>query len=371
MLFKEVVGQDKIKQHLIESYQHGRTAHAQILVGGEGCGHLALALAYAQYLQCENPTETDACGVCLNCYKAKKFIHPDIHFAFPTIGTGKISNDFIKEWRELLAENPYPSLPQWLQKIGAENQQGNINKNECVEIVRKLTSYSLEGKYKVLILWQPELLGNEGNRLLKLIEEPEENTVFLLVAENPQRILNTILSRCQLVQIPRLSDNEVINYLHQQLKVSVQRAATLAYLAEGNLNKAQQLAETASDDNGKLCCEWLQICQDGNGFEFYKWVKSLNDSERKMGRKQQVVFLQYVLHFLRELLAFKVHNDSEKIKLAAAEIAYIQRFMGWKFGQIQQIMERIDEAIFFIERNVSDKILFLNLCAQLHKIIRP
>ena len=370
MLFRDIIGHDKIKHHLVETYQSGRTAHAQIFVGNEGSGSLALALAYAQYLQCENPSAVDACGTCAACHKMNKLIHPDVHFVYPTIGTGKVSTDYIKEWREILLQNPYPSLSQWLLKMNAENQQGNINKNECVEIVRKFSLRQVEGRNKILILWLPEYLGKEGNRLLKLIEEPEPNTVFLLIAENAEKILNTILSRCQLVQIPRLSDNDLIQYLIHKQEIPSAKATTVAYLAEGNINKALQLAETMDNTNAQRWCEWLALCQENNGSKWVSWVDSTLNAAEKWGRKEQTLFLQYGLHFLRELLAFKVHKDPAKLRVTEHEQPFIQKFLYLKFGHIQQIMQHVDNAMFFIERNAAPKPLFLNMSIEINRIIK-
>lgn len=374
MLFSNVVAQDKVKRQLIDTFQHGRTAHAQIFIGAEGVGGLPLALAYAQYLQCLSPTLTDACGECSACYKMNKLIHPDLHFVYPTIGTGKVSTDYIKEWRAALAENPYLNLSQWLQALGAENQQGNINKSDCLEIIKKFSLTKSEGKYKILILWLPEFLGKEGNRLLKLIEEPEPNTLFLLVSEQSDKILNTIRSRCQALQIPKLSDNDIAHYLIQSKQIPPSRAQTVAYLSNGNLNAAQTLAaEVADDQLIKLWYEWLQLCKQSNGLAWTKWVEKIttasDNSDTKLGRKEQVLMLQYALHFWRELTAFKVHNDPKKLRLDAKEIAYLQQFYYLKYGKIQTIADLLGDMVFFIERNAAPKPLFLSASIQMHKIL--
>jgi DNA polymerase III subunit delta' len=374
MLFSQVLGQDKIKKQLTDTFQHGRTAHAQILIGSEGVGGLPLALAYAQYLQCEAPTATDACGHCSACYKTNKLIHPDLHFVYPTIGTGKISTDYIKEWRAALAENPYLNLAQWLQILGAENQQGNINKNECLEIVKKFSLTKSEGKYKILILWLPEYLGKEGNRLLKLIEEPEPNTVFLLVAEQAEKILNTIRSRCQSIQIPKLSDNDIIQYLVQKEAVLPARAATVAYLSNGNLNAAQHLHKDVEEDVlSQLWYEWLQLCKTSNGLKWAKWVEKISTADeatgKKLGRKEQVLCLQYGLHYWRELTAYKVHGNFQKVRLDAQEFPYLQQFAYLKFGKIQEISDMMNDLIFHIERNASPKPLFLSASIRMSKAL--
>ena len=220
MQFKEVIGQQKVKDYLLKSAQSDQVSHAQLFLGPEGCGNLALAIAYAQYLQCRNKGATDACGKCSSCIKANKLIHPDIHFSYPTVGSKAKSTDFLKEWRDAVEQQPYMNVYQWLQHIKAENKQGNITREECEAIIRKLSLRAYESTYKVLIVWMPEYLGKEGNRLLKLIEEPPVNTVFLLVAENANLILNTILSRTQQLRIHRLSDAAIKEALVERHQLS-------------------------------------------------------------------------------------------------------------------------------------------------------
>ena len=374
MLFQDIVSDKAIVEHLIQSYKAGRTAHAQLFLGAQGSGNLALAFAYAQYLQCLQPTAFDACGVCNACQKAQKFIHPDIHFTYPTIGTGKVSTDFIKEWRAFVQENPYPSLEDWLQYLGAENQQGNINKNECVDIVRKLSLKAVEGKFKIQIIWMPELLGKEGNRLLKLIEEPEEDTVFILVAEQAEKIINTILSRCQLVKIPRYTDDQILGYLQNQQQILPQQAMTIAYMADGNLNKAWHMAkeQTNSADFAAIWAKCLDLILQGNGSQWVNWVEEIagTKSSDKLGRKEQVTFLQYALFFIREVVAFKVHKNLDLLRLAQPQHALVQRIEKLKFGVFQQLQILIDDTIFAIERNAAPKPLFLDFCIQANRLIR-
>ncbi|HHS96139.1 MAG TPA: hypothetical protein ENJ45_06070, partial [Phaeodactylibacter sp.] len=216
MLFDQVIGHRTLKAQLCRMAQNAQIPHAQIFFGPEGCGKLALALAFAQYVLCKNKSEADACGQCSACIKAEKLIHPDIHFSFPTVGTKMTSNHYLPQWRDALSQNPYLHANQWLQFIGAENKQGNINVDECNNIIKKLSLKTFEADYKIMIIWLPEYLGKEGNRLLKLIEEPPEKTLFILVAENQERILPTILSRCQLLKVYALSDDEIKSALQQK-----------------------------------------------------------------------------------------------------------------------------------------------------------
>ncbi len=378
MLFKEVFGHEKIKQHLVESYRAERTAHAQIFLGKEGNGALALALAYAQFLLCEQPADQDACGTCGACRKTNKYVHPDLHFSYPTVGSKAISTNFIKEWRAAITENPYLNANQWLEYLGAENKQGNITKDECVSIVQRLSYKALEGRFKIMILWLPEYLGKEGNRLLKLIEEPRPNTVFLLISEEEGKILNTILSRCQLVNIPRLEDEQIAKALEQNKNLSAQKAQTIAYLVEGNYNKACALVEDMDDNNATLFVDWLRVCYQGKPQEMVQWVEGIvsgkhpqKDFFTKMGRKDQVVFLQYALYFLKEFLSLQLGGGQLKVRLQKAELTTAQNMLKViGIDQLQELITLFDETAFHIERNGNPRILFLDVSIKIHHILR-
>jgi len=226
MYFKDIPGKEAEKQFLLKNVKEDRLAHAQLFLGRTGSGQLSLALAYASYILCTNRKEKDSCGECSACLKSHKFIHPDVHFSFPVVKKDSkkrnetTSNDFLKEWRSILEKNPYLDMQTWLHSLNLENGQGNINVKECVEIVKKLGLKTFESEYKVLIMWMPEYLRNEGNRLLKLIEEPPENTIIILVAEKQDAILNTILSRVQLLKVNPFSDGDIKQYLEEHLRVS-------------------------------------------------------------------------------------------------------------------------------------------------------
>src|SRR6187399_1374641 len=276
MQFRDIIGQPEVKQQLAELVQHNRLSHALLFLGKEGSGALQLALAFAQYIVCQSSavnrqssvkepslfgepepaptnneqrtTNNDSCGICPACKKANELIHPDIHFSYPVItkkpGEKPVSTDFIKEWREFVSSNPYGNVYDWLQFIGAENKQGNITANECADIIHKLNLKSFESEYKILIMWLPEYLGNEGNKLLKLIEEPPPNTLFILVAENESLLLPTIVSRCQMIKIPMLETTDIESALIDS-KIDPLKARQVAATAEGNYREALQLLQHA------------------------------------------------------------------------------------------------------------------------------
>ena len=283
MQFSTVIGQEQTKQHLAEMVSQNRLSHALLFLGKEGSGALAMALAFSQYILCEKIkpaqkaslseqepslfgdgitttpdsrlltqdlelTAPDSCGICPSCQKARQLIHPDIHFTYPVItkkaGTAPVSTDYITEWREFIKNNPYGNVYDWLQFIGAENKQGNITAAECSDIIRKLNLKSYEGGHKILVLWMPEYLEKEGNKLLKLIEEPPPDTLFILVAENESLILPTIISRCQLVKLAPLDTSAVSTALVERAKLLLEQARQIASVCDGNYREALQIIQS-------------------------------------------------------------------------------------------------------------------------------
>ncbi len=369
MTFGEIIGQYRTKSFLRQLADSERVPHALLFLGPTGSGNLALALAFAQRLQCEKAgelTTEEACGVCSACRKATSFTHPDIHFSFPTVGTNAVSTDFGKAWRQSLTENPYADVHSWLQRLGAENKQGNINKEECNAILKKLSLKAFEGRYKILLMWMPEYLGKEGNRLLKLIEEPPEQTIFLLVAENQEAILNTMLSRCQLVKTDVLNDEDVAAGLRARRGLDAQRALQIAFLAGGDFHLALTMADNPDNDDAQLLLDWLRKCWRGHPVELVRWTEQF----AQLGRENQKQFLQYGLHFLRELLSL-VATGNTALRLRADELATAQN-MGkvLDFEKIARIATIFNENIYYIERNANPKILFLNTSILMNRILK-
>ncbi|MBL7828149.1 MAG: hypothetical protein JNJ57_16075 [Saprospiraceae bacterium] len=366
MKFEDIIGQVRAKADLTQLAKGDRLPHAMLLLGPAGSGALALAVAFAQLLQCEQKDAGFACGTCSACKKAAAFTHPDIHFSFPTIGANAVSTDFLKDWRTFLAESPYASVNEWLQQLNAENKQGNITKEECNSIIKKLSLKAFEGRYKILLMWLPEYLGKEGNRLLKLIEEPPDQTLFILVAENQELILPTILSRCQLIRIDPLSDEEVVQGLVAKLSIPADRAGDAAFLAGGDFGAALKAVESQESDHGEVFLDWLRKCWKGNAVELVKWT----ESAAQWGRENQKQFLVYGLHFLRELLLM-VASGSNKLRLRPEELISAQNMSKvLDFEKIQQISELFNDGIFHIERNASPKIMFLDLSIQVNRILK-
>lgn len=393
MQFTDVIGQHEAKQHLVEMLQHNRLSHALLFLGKEGSGSLPLALAFSQYITCdkvqnkstataslfgfdEAPPATsfqppaDSCGVCPSCLKAKQYAHPDIHYSYPVIpkksGDKPISTDYAQEWREFLQVYPYGNAYDWLQNIGAENKQGNITAEECNDIIRKLNLKSFESEYKILLLWMPEYLGKEGNKLLKLIEEPPANTLFILVAENEEQILPTILSRCQLVKIPQLENADIEEALQTRGNTSPETARQVAAIAQGNYREALQLLQHAEEDWQSFLSDWLKFIIRRMLPEQLKWL----DEVSKLGREKQKQFLRYFNHLIGQSIRIKVLG-TDSIPMPEKEKDFAQRI--GKIASVSQqhaIAEELDKAIYYIERNAHAKMLFHALTIKLYHIIQ-
>jgi DNA polymerase-3 subunit delta' len=367
MQFKEVVGQQAVKQRLLNTVNENRVSHAQLFLGPEGSGSLALAVAYAQYLSCEDKQADDSCGVCSSCRKYEKYVHPDLHFSYPFFASDK--NDtalsFIEQWREALLTHPYLNLDTWRGYLEAENKQANINIAECHQIIKKLSLKPFESAYKILILWLPEYLDKEGNTLLKIIEEPQPNTVFLLVAQNQDQILNTILSRTQLVKIPALGYNEVRNFLIGERGVPEQTAEEVAYLSSGNMAEALNMLQHETKSYHEAFLEWLRKCYSNKGLEMMKFVEAL----AKYGREGQKNFIRYGISYIREICLMLSGADN-LVHLPAAEKDTAKKMAGvMTLDMAEAIGEVLEKAHYAVERNANPKILFLDVSLQIIKIL--
>jgi len=371
--------------------QQNRLSHALLFLGKEGCGALPLALAFAQFVICQpaagvpvadlfgNFTPLENTSVFVppdeiasqpSFQKAAELVHPDLHFAYPVIpkksGDKPKSSDYITEWREFIRQYPYGNAYDWLQFIGADNKQGNITAEECNDIMRKLNLKSFESEYKVLVLWMPEYLGKEGNKLLKLIEEPPANTLFILVAENDEQVLPTILSRCQLVKIPSLDIPAVEDALLTRAKASPETARQIAGICEGNYREALQLLQHAEGDWQSLLREWLNATLKGGPVAQVKFTEEVN----KLGREKQKQFLRYFNHLLEQSIRIRVLG-ADAVLLAGDEKDFAQRLNKIAgVSQQQAIIEELDKAAYYIERNANGKMLFQALSIKLFHIIQ-
>jgi DNA polymerase III subunit delta' len=395
MLFAEVIGQKAVKQQLIELVQHNRLSHALLFLGKEGNGALPLALAFAQYVTCEKvqgkhsailpgpslfgdpepassnqQLATDSCGVCPACLKAQQLIHPDIHFSYPTVtkkpGEKPIATDFISEWREFIKLNLYGNLFDWIEVIKEkDNSQGKITARECDEIIKKLSLKSFESEYKILIMWMPEELDKEGNKLLKIIEEPPANTLFILVAENEELVLPTIVSRCQLIKIPQLETKEIEEALIGRNKTEHAIARQVANVSDGNYREALQLVQHAEEDWQSLLRDWLNAILKTGQVAQTRWVEDIS----RLGREKQKQFLRYFNHLLEQAILLKTTGHTPGAFGTERDFAErLNKIAG--IEQQQVIIEEIDKASYYIERNANSKMLFHALTIKLYHIIQ-
>jgi DNA polymerase-3 subunit delta' len=349
----------------------GQVAHAQLFMGHPGSANLALALAYATLLNCENVGSSDACGQCPSCQKNGKFIHPDVHFAFPVSPVAKISgkdvvsDSFIISWREFLKINPYGGPYEWSLEYGGENKQLNISREESRNIIRALSLKSFEGKYKVMIIWLPEYLHpGSANALLKILEEPPDRTVFLLVTNDYERLLATILSRTQIVNIREFHDEEICDHLMKKYGLDENRARQLAHIASGNLNEAIRLANETVDDTHSMFREWMRSCWSR---EYSALVKMAEDYG-KMNKISQKGILQYGLNLMRESLVINYRKESSG-RLQGEELKFLTNFAKvMDLQSIENITRELNNAYYHLERNANAKILFLDTSILLGRI---
>jgi DNA polymerase-3 subunit delta' len=302
-------------------------------------------------------------------HRASQLMHPDLHFSFPSItekpGTKNLSANFIEEWREFINGYPYGNVFDWLQSIKAENKQGNISADECAEIIKKLSFKSFESAYKVLVMWMPEYLGKEGNKLLKLIEEPPPNTIFLLVANSEEQILPTILSRCQYIKVPRLTTSEIEQALVQKGHIDPEKAAQIAAISDGNYREALHLLQHSDADFLTQIREWLNAILKGGPLAQMKWVEETS----KMGREPQKQFLKYFNHLLEQSIRIKVLGNDLPLDPALKDFALrINKIAS--VGQLEAIVQELDKAVYHIERNANPKMLFMALGIKFYHIIQ-
>ncbi len=370
MQFTQVPGQQAIKNRLLNACNHGRLPHAILLHGPEGNGALALALAVISYLLCENKTETDACGECDSCSKTKSFVHPDVHFSFPSINSdgSKLSDAFLKDWRKSLLANPFLNYEQWMEAIkGKDDQskQGNITAEECREMIKKLSLKSYEGGKKFMVIWLPEFLGQSGNILLKLLEEPPEQTHFILIAEDLNQMLPTIVSRTQIFNINVFPPDVICEYLKTNHHIEENDAMSIAYLSKGNISLALQLMIEEENQFTENMRVWLQYCYANNSVSINEWVNKTS----ALGREKIKLFLENCLYIFGECL-HTLFIANHKPSVPSANINFIVNITKLLTAQkIEQIYKLINENIMHIERNANAKITLFNLSLAMRNIL--
>lgn len=365
MQFREIIGQESIKKQLCLSVQKGRIPHAQLLTGKQGIGKLQLAIAYAQYLNCPNRTESDSCGVCPTCLQYQKLQHPDLHFAFPIVKTdaGDVCDDYMDTFREVVLNQQYFSLDDWYKALGVETKQGMIYEKESSEILRKLSLKSYGDGYKVMIIWNPEKMNQVcANKLLKLLEEPPRETVFLLVSEHPELLLSTIVSRVQQIRVPDLSEEELSKYF----------PSDIAHIASGGYLTAKKVAEN-NEQNQRFLQDFVSLMRNAWKVghkrdyvalqEMRKWSLEMADS--KVGRERQKAFLQYALQQVRENF-IRNFAQPEMNYQTQEEAAFSERFCPFIHeGNVELLVDELSRAEQQISQNGNAKIIFFDLCLQM------
>lgn len=379
MLFEDILGQEHIKKHLTQSVDNGRIAHAQLFVGPEGCGTLPMAIAYAQYILCgntngENNSGNESCNI-----KFNSFSHPDLHFAFPVTTSDKakshpVSSNYMDEWRQMLKDQPYGNLFDWYKQLGVDNKQGQIGVDEAVEIVKSLSLKSYEGGYKIMLIWMAEKMNQAcANKLLKLIEEPPSKTIFILIAEDEEQIINTIKSRCQMLHFPPLSENVIKEGLIKQYGLEASEATKIAHQSNGNYNKACDLIYQDSEDLQfeEWFVFWIRSAFKAKGnkaaiHDLINWSEDIS----KTGRETQKQFLLFCLNFFRQALLLNYNASGLVFLQPKTESFKLEKFAPFVHNaNIMEINEELENAVYHIERNGNSKIILTDLSIKLTRLL--
>lgn len=380
MYFRDIIGQQEVKQRLIRSATTGRIPHAQLFTGAAGTGTLQTAIAYARYISCTDKGETEACGKCSSCQKFDKLVHPDIHFVYPIYkaGAGKksVCDDFIKQWRSIVIDKGYFSYNQWLGHINAGNAQGMIYAEESDELLRKLSLKAYESEYKIVIIWLPEKMHEScSNKLLKLLEEPPEKTIFLMVTENPSQLLSTVLSRSQIIRFNSIGTNELSEALIQKHGLNETDALNISRLSCGSYISAMENMEENEDNDYFL--EQFKRCMRGayiianfppeKKTEKQKGLKDLklwSEEMAKAGREQEKKYLSYAQKMIRENFIMNI-GQTDLNYLNDSETGFSKNFFPFiNHKNIEAFMSELELAEKHIESNVNAKLVFFDLALQ-------
>ena len=376
MRLNDVIGQADVKHILTNEVDGGRLPHALLLAGPEGCGKMPMALALAKYLCCMDKTggpDPEACGSCISCKQWEQLIHPDVHFLFPIVANKarkkETCDDWMPAWREMLLRNPYFTYADWIQQMEVENSQPVIYTRESDNIQKKLNLKSVQGGWRVVIIWLPEKMQEAGaNKMLKLLEEPPAQTIFLLVSEEPQKILGTILSRVQRINMARLQDDEISRALHERMGIDTAESQLVAHLANGNYAKALAII-TNGDGTSELFQQFttlMRLAWSRKVKDMKAWSEEMADG----GREHQKDFLQYAQRMIRESFTANLHQpelnymNAEELQFASKFAPFVSERNAWG------IMNELQDAQIHIEQNVNAKMVFFDLILQLTVLIK-
>ena len=372
MLFADVVGHEALGAKLREAVRSGRVAHAQLLEGHEGAGALALARAYAQYLTCQSPTETDSCGQCTSCKAHAKVQHPDVHWCFPFFKADgqerATSEPHQGTWREAMLEGAYLGVEDWLDRLGADRKQLFISVDEALEVNRKLGLKAFHGGWKVWICWLPEMMRvDTANKFLKLMEEPTDRTVMLFVTEHPDRLLATIRSRVQRIHVPNLTAEQAAAGLASKWGVDGGLAQSLAHVSDGNLAQAMRMARAGQDqpDLDRFSA-WMRACWARDGRAMIEGSETF----ATLGREGQKRFLHYALHLVRQSIVGH-YGAAQLVRLTSAEKGFLDKFSKFiHHSNVVALRDTLEEAHSDVAGNVNGKLVFVDLSLQVHRLLR-
>ncbi len=383
MQFRDVIGQEPLKESLRRMVAAGRVSHAQLFTGAEGNGALPLAMAFAQYINCTDPRDGDACGVCASCVQMNQLAHPDVHFVFPVNksksaeavggaeGDKPISDQFIAAWREqvLQADPPgYFSEQEWYRTIEIDNKQGNISRHEADRILKKLSFKAFESRYKIVIVWLPERMNAAAaNALLKILEEPWENTLFLLVSEAPEQLLATIRSRTQPVNVPAVATDEVSKWLQTAMHIPAEQADVLARISFGNILEAKRLAEEKedADEDFDLFVRLMRLSYEDRHLQLLEWA----EEAAALNREGQKAFLENTLRLLRDAYMLSM-GMPEVAYLHGKELAFVEKFAPFVNNRnIEALVAETQRTVGDIARNGNPKIVFAHYALTVSKLV--
>jgi DNA polymerase III subunit delta' len=373
MFFKDVVGQEELKKRLIKSVQEERISHAQLFSGAEGTGKVAMAIAYAQFISCKNRSETDSCGVCSSCHKYQKLAHPDLHFVFPVFNSKRfnkpVSDDYLPDWRGMIEKNPYFNLSQWLTHIDAGNAQGLIYERESDSILRKLNLKSFESEFKVMIIWLPEKMHVAcSNKLLKLIEEPPNRTLFVLITENEEAVIGTIRSRSQLVKFPPVDKLSIKSALQNVEGINEEIISDAVHLSNGNYIKAHEYLNPGEDEQFYFLKfqEMMRYAYKREVLEQIEWA----DEMAKIGRDKQKAFFNFSLRLIREYFVMNM-KQSSLVYMKKEEKDWGSRFAPFiNERNIEAFFKEFELGIKHISMNGNPRIIFLDTALRMVRLIK-
>jgi len=373
MQFKDIIGQQKIKNRLIKSVNNNKVSHAQLFFGAEGVGKLPIAIAYAQYINCTNKTDTDSCGECSSCKKYEKLVHPDLHFVFPVVKIGSkevVSDDHIEEWREFVTKNTYFTYNQWIERLENENKKGGIFVHESKNILKKINLTTYESEYKVMIFWLAEKMNMQtANKLLKIIEEPPVKTLFILISENTEAIITTIKSRTQPIKIPKIDNKSLKNYLQQKsLITNTEEINTALKFSNGSLTALNKYINE-TDENTELFDFFVRFMRTCYKFSIDE-INTLTSEFTRLKREKQKRFFKLSLRLIRENFMLNTNNNNLSV-LTVQEQNFAKKFSNFIHqGIVEDLYSELNKAHYDIDRNGSDKIIFYDTAIKINKLLR-